>query len=75
MTDSSASADNTVPAPPEAHDPSLSSEAKDAFFADPPPERHKHRTYDVKARNATEEDADFEADSDAAGEEDKENGE
>ena len=50
---------STVPAPPEAADPSLSSAAKDAFFANEPPAEHKHRTYDIKARGASIEDADF----------------
>lgn len=73
MTD--ASADNTQEAPPEANDPHLSSGAKDAFFADPPPapqpvtdavatevpEEHPHHGYDVKFREATIEDADFDA--------------
>lgn len=72
--------DSVVSPPPEANDSRLSSNEKDAFLANAPetprvtdavateqepPEEHKHRTYDVKARGATEEDADFEADSDA----------
>ncbi len=67
--------DNTMEAPPEANDSRLSSNAKDEFLANDPnakapetvgsdeetPERHKHHGYDVKFRNATEEDADFDA--------------
>lgn len=72
---------SVVEPPPEANDPTLSSDAKDAFFANEPtkvpveeevPEKHKHYTYDVKARGATEQDADFEADAEAA-EADQEN--
>lgn len=63
----------TTAPPPEAADPSLSSAAKDAFFANEPltsssgpsevspPEPLKNRTYDTKARAATIEDADFDA--------------
>lgn len=62
----------TVEAPPEAIDPRLSSAAKDQFFANAPesaapaptetvePVEHKHRSYEVKARNMGPEDADFE---------------
>lgn len=66
--------DETVEAPPEASDPSLSSSAKNAFFANAPeassgsveetletPERHPHHSYDVKAKNATDADANFDA--------------
>jgi hypothetical protein len=77
--------DNVIDPPEEAHDPALSSAAKDAFFAnDPnasgpsseePPEEHKHRTYDVKARGATSEDADFEADAEAAAADEENNDE
>lgn len=73
MTDESA--DNTKEAPPEARDSRLSSDEKDAFLANDPnakpptsadfgeevPERHQHHGYDVKFRNATEGDADFDA--------------
>lgn len=52
--------DSTTAAPPEASNPSLSSDAKDAFFANEP-ERPKHRSYDVKARNSTDDDANFHA--------------
>lgn len=64
---------STVEAPPEATDPRLSSAAKDQFFANAPdgtaptppevvePVEHQHRSYDVKARNSTVEDADFDA--------------
>jgi hypothetical protein len=89
MSDDSQSDDKTQEAPPEAADASLSSSAKDAFFADPPqptsqpvtdavatdqpyPDEPKHRSYDVRARNTTEEDADFEADAEAS-EEDEDN--
>lgn len=62
----------TVEAPAEAADPRLSSAAKDQFFANAPeggaptsaetvePVEHKHRFYEVEARNMGPEDADFE---------------
>ena len=63
--------DNVVNPPPEANDPSLSSAAKDAFFANDPessgpvaepgPERPPAQGYEVRFRNSTVEDADFEA--------------
>lgn len=63
---------STVETPPEAADPRLSSAAKDQFIANAPegsapvsaetvePVEHKHRSYEVKARNMGPEDADFE---------------
>ncbi len=63
--------DNVVNPPEEAHDPRLSSDAKDAFFAnapdspgpvdEPEPERPPAQGYEVRFRNTTAEDADFEA--------------
>lgn len=65
--------DETIPAPPEAEDSRLSSNAKDDFFANQPegaeppppvndvPERPPAQGYEVRFRNSTEEDADFEA--------------
>jgi hypothetical protein len=63
--------DNVIDPPEEAHDPALSSAAKDAFFANdpnassPPAEPTRERPpaqgYEVRFRSSTVEEADFEA--------------